>query len=165
MVGTQAAGVVQAAAACMAVLSFGLVLDIPGKYLGWSGAAGAICWVVYILVKGAAGSTVWAVFLSSLAVALIGHLLARILRAPVSVFLIPGILPLVPGTSIYHCVYHIIWSNKEQSTYYLVETMQIAGAIAMAVFLMDSIFKMIKGKRKNAERWKRETVGKEENKK
>lgn len=147
MVGGHTREMVQVAGAFLAVLSFGLVLDIPRKYLCWSGVTGGICWLVYILVKGGMGSTVWAVFLSSLSVALLGHLLARFLRAPVCVFLIPGILPLVPGTSIYHCVYYIIWSNREQSTYYLVETMQIAGAIAMAVFLMDSIFRMIKGRK------------------
>ncbi len=31
--------------------------------------------------------------------------------------------------------------------YYLVETLQIAGAIALAVFLMDSVFKLV-GKKK-----------------
>lgn len=133
---------VQVAGAFMAVLSFGLVLDLPKKYLGWSGVTGGVCWLVYILVKGGSGSLVFAAFLSGLAVALMAHLLARGLHAPVTVFLIPGILPLVPGTSIYNCVYNIIRSSREQSTYYLIETMQIAGAIAMAVFLMDSMFKM-----------------------
>ena len=104
---------------------------------------------MYLLIREETGSLIFAAFLSGLSVALLGHILARILRAPVSVFLIPGILPLVPGTSIYNCVYNIIRSSREQSTYYLIETMQIAGAIAMAVFLMDSMFKMIKNKDKN----------------
>lgn len=133
---------VQVAGAFMAVLSFGLVLDLPRKYLVWSGVTGGVCWLVYLLVRADSGSLVRAAFLSGLSVALLAHLSARILRAPVTVFLIPGILPLVPGTSIYHCVYNIIRSNREQSNYYLIETMQIAGAIAMAVFLMDSVFKM-----------------------
>lgn len=135
---------VRVAGAFMAVLSFGLVLELPKKYLVWSGCIGGICWLVYLLIKDGSGSLILAVFLSSLSVALIGHLSARILRAPVTVFLVPGILPLVPGTSIYNCVFHIIRSSREQSNYYLVETMQIAGAIAMAVFLMDSLFKMIR---------------------
>ena len=68
-------------------------------------------------------------------------------QAPVSVFLVPGILPLVPGTSIYNSVYYVIRNSREESMYYLVETLQIAGAIALAVFLMDSVFKLI-GKKK-----------------
>ena len=80
-------------------------------------------------------------------VALMGHLFARFFRAPVSVFLVPGILPLVPGTSIYNSVYYVIRNSREESMYYLVETLQIAGAIALAVFLMDSVFKLV-GKKK-----------------
>ena len=146
MVGSHVAEAVQVAGSFMAVLSFGIVLDLPKKYLGWSGVTGGVCWLVYLLIREETGSLIFAAFLSGLSVALLGHILARILRAPVSVFLIPGILPLVPGTSIYNCVYNIIRSSREQSTYYLIETMQIAGAIAMAVFLMDSMFKMIKNK-------------------
>ena len=149
MVGSHVAEAVQVAGSFMAVLSFGIVLDLPKKYLGWSGVTGGVCWLVYLLIREETGSLIFAAFLSGLSVALLGHILARILRAPVSVFLIPGILPLVPGTSIYNCVYNIIRSSREQSTYYLIETMQIAGAIAMAVVLMDSMFKMIKNKDKN----------------
>ena len=149
MVGSHVAEAVLVAGSFMAVLSFGIVLDLPKKYLGWSGVTGGVCWLVYLLIREETGSLIFAAFLSGLSVALLGHILARILRAPVSVFLIPGILPLVPGTSIYNCVYNIIRSSREQSTYYLIETMQIAGAIAMAVFLMDSMFKMIKNKDKN----------------
>ena len=149
MVGSHVAEAVQVAGSFMAVLSFGIVLDLPKKYLGWSGVTGGVCWLVYLLIREETGSLIFAAFLSGLSFALLGHILARILRAPVSVFLIPGILPLVPGTSIYNCVYNIIRSSREQSTYYLIETIQIAGAIAMAVFLMDSMFKMIKNKDKN----------------
>lgn len=142
-------GALQVAGAFMAVLSFGLVLEMPKRYLVWSGMTGGVCWLVYILVKGSTGAMILAVFLSSLSVALMGHLFARLLRAPVSVFLIPGILPLVPGTSIYNSVYYVIRNNREQSMYYLVETLQVAGAIALAVFLMDSIFKLaVKRKRR-----------------
>ena len=149
MQGTGIMGIViQVAGAFMAVLSFGLVLDLPRKYLGWSGITGGVCWLVYILVKAGSGSLVFGAFMSGLAVALMAHVLARMLRAPVTVILIPGILPLVPGTAIYNWVYHIIRSSREQSMYYLIETIQIAGAIAMAVFLMDSMFRMVGNRKK-----------------
>ena len=112
-----------------------------------AGLTGGVCWLVYLLVKAGSGSMILGAFLASLSVALMGHLFARIFRAPVSVFLVPGILPLVPGTSIYNSVYYVIRNSREESMYYLVETLQIAGAIALAVFLMDSVFKLI-GKKK-----------------
>ena len=52
MQGTGIMGIViQVAGAFMAVLSFGLVLDLPRKYLGWSGITGGVCWLGYIIVK------------------------------------------------------------------------------------------------------------------
>ena len=112
---------IQVAGSFMAVLSFGLVLEMPRKYLGWSGLTGGVCWLVYLVVKAGTGSMILGAFLSSLSVALMGHLFARIFRAPVSVFLVPGILPLVPGTSIYNSVYYVIRNSREESMYYLVE--------------------------------------------
>ena len=40
MVGSHVAEAVQVAGSFMAVLSFGIVLDLPKKYLGWSGVTG-----------------------------------------------------------------------------------------------------------------------------
>ena len=139
---------IQVAGSFMAVLSFGLVLEMPKRYLIWSGLTGAVCWLVYLLVKGSTGSMIFGAFLSSLSVALMAHVFARRLRAPVNMFLVPGILPLVPGTSIYNSVYYIIRNQREESVYYLTETLQIAGAIALAVFLMDSLFKLTGRKNK-----------------
>lgn len=116
------------------------------KIPGWSGLTGGVCWLVYLLVKAGTGSMILGAFLSSLSVALWDICLPGFSGA-VSVFLVPGILPLVPGTSIYNSVYYVIRNSREESMYYLVETLQIAGAIALAVFLMDSVFKLV-GKKK-----------------
>ena len=94
---------IQVAGSFMAVLSFGLVLEMPRKYLGWSGLTGGVCWLVYLVVKAGTGSMILGAFLSSLSVALMGHLFARIFRAPVSVPGAGNFTP-VPGTSIYNSV-------------------------------------------------------------
>ena len=105
-------------------------------------AIGAISWWVYLLITGHGGNSLEAAFLSSLMVALFSHILARIKKAPVTVFLVSGILPAVPGTSIYRCVYYLIPDATDLSILYLIETLQIAGAIAMAIFIMDSFFRL-----------------------
>jgi uncharacterized membrane protein YjjB (DUF3815 family) len=80
--------------------------------------------------------------LSTLLVALASHVSARIFRAPVTVFLVAGILPSVPGASIYRSVSYVISNEPELSSHYLVQTLQISGAIAMAIFIMDSLFRL-----------------------
>lgn len=136
--------VIQTMGAFFAVASFTRILELPRRFLMWYGTAGALCWLVYLNVRDGAGSKILAAFAAGLAVAVFSHLAARLLKAPVTVFLIPGILPLVPGASIYNSVYYMIQDNQPQSSHYLAETLQIAGAIAMAVFLVDSLFHMLR---------------------
>ncbi len=134
--------VVQTVGAFLAVISFSLVLELPKKHVALAGGIGAAGWLVYLLVEAAAGSVIAAAFLSSLLVALASHISARVWKVPVTVFLVAGILPSVPGASIYRSVSYVISNNPDLSSYYLVETLQISGAIAMAIFIMDSLFRL-----------------------
>ncbi|MCI8951444.1 MAG: threonine/serine exporter [Lachnospiraceae bacterium] len=128
--------------AFLAVISFGTVLELPKKYLIYAGAVGGLGWLVYQVVELFSSAAPMAAFLSSLMIAGMSHVFARKMKAPVTVFLVAGILPSVPGASIYRSVYYMIRDIRILSTQYLVETLQVAGAIAMAVFFIDSLFRL-----------------------
>ncbi len=132
-----------------AVISLGLLLEVPKKYLLHAGTAGGIGWLVYQVVVLEVDSAPMAAFSASLMVALMSHIFARRLKAPVAVFLISGILPLVPGASIYRSVYYMIRDMRTLSDRYLIQTLQVAGAIALAIFFIDSLFRLgqVRGKR------------------
>ena len=128
---------VQTLSAFLAVVCFGLLLEMPKRYLVDAGVVGGAGWLVYLLTAQGLN------LLRIVPYPLISHIFARFLKAPVTVFLVAGILPAVPGASIYRCVFYVIRSGRSLSTYYLVETLQIAGAIAVAIFIMDSIFRLV----------------------
>ena len=86
--------------------------------------------------------TVPACFLSALVISLLAHIFARIFKAPVTVFLIAGILPTVPGAGMYRAVYYIIADDRARSSYYLIQTLEIAGVIALAIFIVDAVFRI-----------------------
>lgn len=134
--------VIQTIGAFFAVVSFALILELPKRFVWVAGAIGGIGWLVYLLTADRTGSVILAAFLSSLVVALTSHISARKWKAPVTVFLVSGILPSVPGTSIYKSVSYVIRNEPAVSSHYLMETLQIAGAIALAVFIMDSLFRL-----------------------
>lgn len=138
---------VQSAAAFLAIFGFSLILDVPRKFLLYTGLAGGIGWFVYLLTGECGQSTLMAAFLSSLAVAILSQLFARALKAPVTVFLVAGILPTVPGASIYRAVYYLIQGALDLSTFYLIQTLQIAGAMALAIFIVDSLFRLFQKQR------------------
>lgn len=84
-------------------------------------------------------------------ITLISHTFARIFKAPVTVFLIAGILPTVPGAGMYRIVYYIIQGDRAMSSYYLTNTLELAGVIAIAIFIMDTLFRLFqKGWKQNS---------------
>lgn len=138
--------IVQSLAAFLAVFGFSLILEVPKQYLIFTGLTGSVCWFCYLGASLLGCSTVSSAFLSSLVVAVMSHLLARRLKAPVTLFLVPGILPTVPGASIYRCVYYMIEGQTNLSNFNLIQTLQIAGAMALAIFIVDSVFRLLQKK-------------------
>jgi len=133
---------VQVIGAFIAVIAVAVMFGVPKKFLVYSGLVGAFGWLVYLLLKNVGCSTVVSMFFATQVVALISHSFARIFKTPVTLFLIAGILPLVPGVGMYQIVYNLITNNNSLAGFYFSETMQIAGMIALAIFIMDSIFRI-----------------------
>ncbi len=128
--------------AFLAIFCFAIMLETPKKYLVHAGIVGAVGWFVYLFAGKLGANDVFATFLSAFTIALISHVFARILKTPVSVFLIVGILPTVPGAGMYHIGYYLFQKNMDMTGYYITSTLQIAGVIAAAIFLVDAIFRL-----------------------
>ena len=89
----------------LAVAGFAVLVETPQKYILQAGFAGAFGGWVYFYSMQRGLDTVPACFLSALVISLVAHIFARIFKAPVTVFLIAGILPTVPGAGMYRAVY------------------------------------------------------------
>lgn len=124
---------------CMsiAILGFALLFEIPRRYLFPVSIMALISWAVYLTCDALSLTAVWSSFFAALITDFLAYFCARILKAPVILFLIGGILPLVPGVGIYRAVYNMIYDSANASSV-LIETMLLTGAIAMAIFVMDT---------------------------
>ena len=60
-------------------------------------------------------------------------------KAPLPVFLIAGIFPVVPGAGIYYTGYHIFMNNNVEAMSKGVETIKIAIAIALGIGIVVSL--------------------------
>ena len=137
---------IQTVGAFFAVLALSVTIGVPRKYLLYSGITGGAGWFLYLAMMEARVKEFMSMFIATVGVALASNLFARILKAPVSIYLIPGILPLVPGLGMYRTVYYIINQDNGMAGYYFSNTMQIAGMIALAIFFIDTFFRMVKKK-------------------
>lgn len=123
------------------IYAFAIVTETPRKYLPTSAFIGGISGMVYLISEAMGSGAVWASFFSALAAALISHIFARIFKAPVTLFLIAGILPTVPGGGMYRIVANAIDGNQTELFHSFLETLEIAGVIALAIFFVDAIFR------------------------
>lgn len=134
----------------IAITGFAVLLETPKKYLLHAGFTGAIGGGIYLYCTQRQMDVVLASFLSALAIAFVSHVFARVFKAPVTVFLIAGILPTVPGAGMYRIVYYIIANDREMCSYYLIQTLEIAGMIALAIFIVDTVFRFrVPARKKN----------------
>ena len=127
--------------AIISVIAFSILCNMPRSLIKYISIVGAVSWFVYVYLEYINADVILQAFIAALVVAWISHALARILKAPVTIFLVPGILPLVPGGAIYKSVYNYMSNEHGLGNFYFIQTLQIAGAISMAIFIMDSVFR------------------------
>ena len=133
---------VEMVVAFVAVYFIAITLEAPKRTLSYGALAGSLGWGVY-LVGLSFLDIVGATFLSSLFIAWIAHLFARFLKTPVTIYFIPAFIALVPGAGVYQSVYAFINKEYAEAQQHLVLTLQISGAIALAIFIVDSLFGLI----------------------
>ena len=131
-----------AASAGVAIFGMSLFFDTPKKCFFACFLNAFLSWGVYLIADYAGLNGLWASFLSTLAADLFAYYSARVLKAPVLLFLVAGILPMVPGISIYQGVYSFIFGGNAAEI--LASAFMSTGVIALAVFLMDTVLDMEK---------------------
>lgn len=75
------------------------------------------------------------------------EVLARIVKAPATVFLIPSIIPLVPGGRLYYTMRAIVGGEGAEAKVFAMETIVIALGIAVGIVVVSLIFYHISHKR------------------
>lgn len=127
---------VQCAVSFAAVMAFAILFHAPRREWVPCGLTGMVGWVVYWLAVQGGISVLAASFCGTLGLALLSRVLAVVRRCPVTVFLTGGIFPLVPGAGIYYTVYAFITGDNAAAVFKGVETLKIAGVIALGIVLV-----------------------------
>ena len=121
-----------------AAFGFGIIFNIKGKNLFFAGLNGMIGGIVYSLIKEN-GNIFLAQFIASLVITLFSISLARLLKAPLTTFLIAALIPLVPGGGMYQTMLSIV--NKDLDTALMtgLDTLGEACAIVMGITFMSGL--------------------------
>lgn len=130
--------IIQTISAFFATVFFSVMFNISKRELIFCGLSGGIGWLIYLLVYRISGSVVLSTFAGSLGVSLFARLFAQLRKMPVTIYLISGIIPLVPGAGMYQTMYAVISQDSAAAAFYGIQSLQMAGVIAIAIVIISS---------------------------
>lgn len=130
----------QFVASFFGTIAFSIMFFVPRQYYPYCGLIGGLGWITCWSVMNVIGMSY---FTGTIAAAALVVLLSRIfgvlIKCPATMFLLPGIFPLVPGVGIYWTVYSAITGDMEKFSYYGYRTLGTAIAIVLGIVFVSEI--------------------------
>lgn len=136
-------------AACFA---FAVLFNIHGFGLVICGIGGMLGWAVYLLTAARFQSPVMQSFFAALVISAYSEVMSRVRKCPVTGYLLIAFFPLVPGGGIYYTMKYCMAGQTELFYAKGMETLGIAGALALGVLLVSSAFRMVVSYRNQGKR-------------
>jgi uncharacterized membrane protein YjjB (DUF3815 family) len=118
-------------------IGFAIVFHTQKKHLFVCGVVGGAGWFIYLLGEHNGFSPILSTFLASLLVTELSYILAKTNRTPITIFLIVGIIPLVPGVGLYRTMYFLMLMDYTAALEYAILTFELAGVIAGAIVIIS----------------------------
>ncbi len=135
--------IIQVLMGAVGSFGFSIIYNIRGKKLILAGLGGLFSWSLCLVLQIWFGSEVIRYFLSAAFVAVYAEILARIMKTPTTTFLVPAIIPHVPGGSLYYTMKFALnqqWYEFFSKAFYTVE---LALALAMGIIAVSSLVKVV----------------------
>ena len=121
----------QITAALIGSFGFAFFLKMKGKQIVLAGIGGGITWALYLLLESTLGGVFLPNLLASIFVGIYAEVMARVNRAPATIFLTTGAVPLIPGGSLYYTMLGLV----EQDEQLFADSGTKAAVIALAIAL------------------------------
>lgn len=121
-------------------VSFALLYNVPKKYYAGCGFAGMCGWMTYLLVeRGTSFTAGVASFFGAFVMVLISRILSVCMKCPITLFVVPGLTPLVPGVGIYFTTYYIVTNDLSQAVQRGIGSIKVAFGLVVGIAIVLSI--------------------------
>lgn len=138
-------------AAVFASLGFAILFNIRGDKLFSAAFIGGLGGVIYDLCIFFHSTQAMSLFIACVVISILSEIFARLLKCPVTTFLICALIPLVPGGGMYYTMLEVVQNNIDGAIIKGIDTIIQAGSIVIGCILVSSmthLFNQIKEKRK-----------------
>lgn len=132
----------QCVAGAIGCLGFSILFNVHGYGIVFCMLGGVVCWGVYCLTVLLGGDEMMASFLAAFCTAIFSEVMARIRKCPAIGYLVLGLIPLIPGSSLYYTMNYAVRGNMEMFGLQGMKTIEIAGLMAAGILLVSTSMRM-----------------------
>lgn len=126
--------------AFLGAYGFGMVFNIHHtRRLFWTGVGGSVGWIVYLLVLHQSGSVFLAMFSATAIIVFLSEVLARAIKVPIIMLMVPMLIPLIPGGGLYYTMGALVAGDSAAAAANAYSLATQAGAIAVGIIVMTSV--------------------------
>jgi len=119
--------------------AFSLLFNIRGKRLVFAAFGGLLCGVVFFASTLFSKGEIFCYFTAACAVTVYAEIGARLLKAPATSFLSPGLIPLVPGGNMYFAMLAALHGDLQGFFENGADTVYIALSIAAGILVISPL--------------------------
>ena len=130
--------------AFLGTLGFAFIFNVPLRHMPVASFIGGAGWVVYQIAVAMDSGVAIACFFGACTVGLTSDLASRICKEAATIFVIPGVLPLVPGAGTYYTMLAIVNGDLDLAASKGIETLAMAGAIALGLLVMGTVIQVVR---------------------
>ena len=146
--------IIQLITGMLGSLGFALLFGLKKRYLVSAALGGLMGWGFYLLGVELFDDIFLACLLASAFCALYSEIVARIQKAPTTLFFITSVVPLIPGSTLYYTFSYAVAGEADKAEYYGTRTLQYALAIAAGsciIWAITLIIESVKKQKKSSE--------------
>lgn len=126
-----------------ATAGFTLIFNIPHRHIFFAAFSGGCGWTAFQYIQHSGQTAVIACFIAACLVAALGEAFSRIFKEASIIYIIPGILPLVPGAGMYKTMLSLLQENLSQTADVGMETLMLTGSIAVGILMVSSFVRAL----------------------
>ena len=118
---------------CIGAVCFAVLFNVRGKRLLLIALASALSWLGYVLCDMHGSGLFWAIFCGTTVAGMISEVLARVVKVPVLMLLVPTLIPLIPGGDLYYMMSYLVRGSHDAFLNSAQLLIVEAGAIALGI--------------------------------
>ena len=125
-------------------LGFGLIYGMRTKKLLFTALGGALTWLAYLICERCGVYLAAACAGAAALGTLYSEVMARILKTPVTVFVIPVNIPMIPGGSLYYSLLGLMQRDVDTFVERGLYAVTVCGSMALGIFAATILFRVIR---------------------